>query len=117
MQNPLPGKHRTTTAINAEAAKQKARCQPSPTVLNQVDRQLGILPPLDDSVLNDVFARLDDFSALDGILQAEDNVLDEILEWLDGMQNCDHATRGGKASASRSWPPYLRPCSARRRQA
>jgi hypothetical protein len=31
----------------------------------------GILPPLDDSVLNDVFARLDDFSALDGILQAE----------------------------------------------
>ena len=38
-------------------------------------------------MLNDVFARLDDFSALDGILQAEDNVLDEILEWLDGMQH------------------------------
>jgi hypothetical protein len=31
----------------------------------------GILPPLDDSVLHDIFARLDDFSVLDGILSAE----------------------------------------------
>jgi hypothetical protein len=61
---------------------------------------------LDDAVLNDGFVQLDDYSALDGILQAEDNVLDEIFGRLEGMQKSDHATSGGKASASRSWPLY-----------
>jgi hypothetical protein len=67
----------------------------------------GILPPLDDSVLHDIFARLDDFSVLDGILSAEDRVLRVRAPRWDAEFH--HATHGGKASASKSWPPYLGP--------
>jgi hypothetical protein len=48
----------------------------------------GILPPLDDSVLNDIFARLGDFSGLDEILPPwDDSVFNDIFGRLDGMQN------------------------------
>jgi hypothetical protein len=51
-----------------------------------LDKTLDDILPLDDSLLN-IFARLDDCSALYDILQAEDNVLNEIFGRLDGMQN------------------------------